>query len=135
MSEQITEQTPSTKKSFKDFPIIGTFVTSWRELVALLLFGFGVGWIADWVAVAGIGFGDVTGFAFLDRFMKGFSTFASVMCAGGILGLFLWPTVAKYGNADFKKTWETLNDKTKLGIYLGVYFVSCLIAAICFAVK
>jgi len=114
---------------------LNTLKNCWREILLLVLVGLGIGYLSDLVSTYGISHGDVTGLAYLDRTLKGLSTFASVMCCGGILGIFLWPNLAHFGNNKFEETWFSLDDKTKVLLYIGTTFASCLIAAICFTVK
>jgi hypothetical protein len=112
-----------------------TLVTCWREILLLVLVGLGIGYASDLVSTFGVTHGDITGLAFLDRTMKGLSTFASVMCTGGILGIFLWPSLAHWGNEFFVGTFQSLDGKYKLLLYVGTTMFACLIAAICFTAK
>lgn len=136
MSEEIdSQQSTKQEQAYKGFAIIANIKSSWREIISLLVFGLGFGFLSDWVTQLGLVLGDVTGFAFLDRTLKGFSNYAAIVAAGGIIGLALWPTISKFGFTSFGDEWAKLDGRTKLIIYVSVYFASAIVAAIAWNVK
>jgi hypothetical protein len=110
-----------------------TLKTNWRDIVVFLLIGLGlviVSGLIDYVS-GWLGFRLIL--PAISNYLQGFSRFVGANIAASVIGIALWPTVNKFANEGFADAWRTLTAQQHLGIYIGLFAVEAIAAAICFS--
>lgn len=115
--------------------MFNTLKTNWRDIVLFLVIGLGFAFFADWVIYLATREGATIGLASMVNYLRGFSLFVGVNLAAALLGVTTWPTINKKFNQDgqFQRGWEALGDKGQVLVYIGLFQVQAIVAAICFS--
>ena len=112
--------------------MLTTLRTNWRDIAFFLLIGLGlvvlsglIDYVSGWLGFRLI-------LPALSNYLQGFSRFVGANIAASLLGIALWPTVNRFANERFADAWRALTIQQHLGIYLGLFAVETIAAAICF---